>query len=178
MSNSQNLLSLSPRLIFDLAAQVHPPETVAQEYDLDVAYLKEVMELPHVKKLIKDKKRELDEQGFALAMKAKLMFEDLLPDIYRKAKAADVSLNSVLEAAKFMRQVAGLDKQDQSLNTDKFSITINMGGVAAQPVTIDVQASTVEDRVIRATFMDLDIGNPPSYLPTIQANNELAYNED
>lgn len=168
MSNSQNLLSLSPRLIFDLAAQVHPPETVAQEYDLDVAYLKEVMDLPHVKKLIKDKKRELDEQGFALAMKAKLMFEDLLPDIYLKAKAADVSLNSVLEAAKFMRTVAGLDKQDQSLNTEKFSITINVGGSASPPtVVIDTQTKEVM----------VDLPEPPTYIsgPVV---NDLYYEEN
>ena len=167
MSTSSNLLALNAKVVFDLAAQVNPPEKVAEEHGLDPQYLLEVLEMPQVKKLVADKRRELDEAGFALQVKAKLMFEDMLPDIYRKAKDRDTSLSSLLDAAKFLRQVAGLDKQEQQVNTERFSITINMGGLSSQPVTIDVAANQIS----------VDLPDTPSFIPPTY-NNDLDYIED
>ena len=171
MSTSSNLLALNAKVVFDLAAQVNPPEKVAEEHGLDPQYLLEVLEMPQVKKLVADKRRELDEAGFALQVKAKLMFEDMLPDIYRKAKDRDMSLSSLLDAAKFLRQVAGLDKQEVSQQQqEKFSININFSGSRPQPVTIDTQTNTI-------AIGDLP-DTTPAYIKPIAGANDLYYEAD
>lgn len=150
MSQSAQLLGLDPKLVFDLAARVDPPHVIAANYGLDPQYLCEVMETPHVKAMVTAKRKELDESGFVLAQKAKLMFEDLLPDVYKKAKSENTTLSGVLEAAKFMRTVAGLDKQEVAATGEKFSITIQFsnpppGYQAPAATVIDVTPSPVGD---------------------------------
>jgi hypothetical protein len=167
MTQANQMLDLDPKLVFDLAARVDPPHVVAANYGLDPQFLLEVIETPHVKKVITAKRRELDEAGFALAMKAKLCYEDLMGDVYRKAKGENATLSGVLEAAKFFRTAAGLDKVDANAGQqEKFSITIQFGG-APQPTTIDVVATRV------------DLPSPPEFLQKEMALglSDLAYDE-
>lgn len=172
MTGAQTLIGLDPKLVFDLASMVDPPHVVAQNHGLDPNYLAEVLESPHVKKLIRAKRKELDDAGFVLATKAKLMFEDLLPDIYKKAKSENTTLSGVLEAAKFLRVVAGLDQQaPNAAGQEKFSIQIvfSGGSPATQQATIvDVQATPVAD-----------LSEPPTYIrrAAAESNLELAYDE-
>lgn len=171
MTSATQLLELDPKLVFDLAARVDPPNVIAANYGLDPVYLSEVMETPHVKRLITVKRKELDDAGFALAAKAKLMFEDLMPDVYRKAKSENTTLSGVLEAAKFLRTVAGLDKQDQGPQAgEKFSITIQFSGPQpASPVTIDVQATPVIE-------LPPDLGSVPAFVLGLPHNlSDLEY---
>jgi hypothetical protein len=152
---ARTALNLDPRIIFDLAAQIDPPDVVAQEHGMDLGVLLALMENEQVKRAIADKRKELKETGFTLAAKAKLCFEDLLSDVYKKAKAPDVSLSATLNAADFFRKVAGLDRQDLSTQQEKFSISINLTGVtgtatvAFNPLAPNTQkkaaAFTVED---------------------------------
>lgn len=164
---AHDLLTTDAKLIFELAARMDPPEVLAEKYGLDPDYLLEMVETPHVKRMVADKRAELESQGFVLAQKAKLMFEDLLPDIYRRAKKQDVTLSGVLEAAKFFRSVAGLDKVESQANAgSRFSITINLpspGAPAAQAITIDVDTAALDQ--------------PPSYIPRVAAPvcTDLAY---
>lgn len=150
---SNNLLELSPRLIFDLASQMNPPEVVAQDHGLDPQWLSEFVELPHVRRAIKDKKAELDAAGYSLVQKSRLMFEDGLADVYRKMKDPGVSLSALVETMKFLRSTAQLDKPEQTVASEKFVININLGGVAQQPITVDIQAVEVAD-----------LGSPPAYI--------------
>lgn len=130
------LLHTDPKLVFDLASRIDPPDVVAQRYGLEPQFLAQIASTPHVQRMIEDKRRELEEGGFVLAAKAKLMFEDLLPEVYLRAKSKDATLSGVLDAAKFLRQVAGLDKQDLRTGADeRFSITINIPG-SQGPVTV------------------------------------------
>ncbi len=163
-------LYTDPRLIFELAAQVEPPKVLAERYELDPQFLEEMLQVPQVKRLIAQKRKELDDAGYSLSQKAKLMFEDLLPTIYRKAKAEDISLSGVLSAAEFLRKVAGLDKQEVNANQgDKFSITINFSGA---PTLGGSQAAV---QVIDAVALPvLDLPDPPTYIQRV-SSNELAY---
>lgn len=176
MSEADQLLTLDPKLVFDLAARVETPAAVAAKYGLDPQYLAEVMESPHVQRVISAKRKELDDANFALTAKAKLMFEDLLPDIYKKAKSENTTLSGVLEAAKFMRTVAGLDKQDPSVaQQEKFSITIQFGGAPANVRADQTRSQTVD--VVATEVID-DLGRAPAYLSRAQASNaELEYVE-
>lgn len=169
MTHSTTLLDISPRLVFDLAARVDPPDVIAENYGLDPQYLSEVVELPHVKRLIAEKRKELDDSGFVLASKAKLCYEDLLGDVYKKAKSENATLSGVLEAAKFFRTAAGLDKQESGTQAERFSITINLGSAAADPV-VQVVATPVEDAVV----VDFDDLPPtPAWLEKISAPPDL-----
>lgn len=160
---------IQPQLIFELAAKIDRPEVVAERYGLDPDFLLQVMETPRVKALIRDKQSELEKTGYSLAMKAKLCFEDLLGDVYVKAKKPDATLNGVLEAAKFMRTVAGLDKTDLG-SAAKFSISINIGG--QKTVLTATQTPDVVD------VEDVSLPPKPEYLAGIRTfGNPLAYVE-
>lgn len=162
-------LNLDAKLIFELAAKIDRPEVIAERYDLDPDFLLEVMETPRVKALIREKQQELDKAGYSLAMKAKLCFEDLLGDVYVKAKKPDATLNGVLEAAKFMRTVAGLDKTDLG-TASKFSISINIGGQKT------VLSASSQDDVVDAE--DVSLPPKPAFLAGIRTfGNPLAYVE-
>lgn len=159
MSQSTQLLDLDPKLVFDLAARVDPPHVIAATYGLDPQYLSEVMETPHVKSLVAAKRKELEDGGFVLEQKAKLMFEDLLPDLYRKAKSENTTLSGVLEVAKFMRTVARLDRQDVgAAQAEKFSITIQFSGSSPSPSS---------QTVIDITPTDVTPTTPDAELPRL-----------
>lgn len=170
MTQASQLLSLDPKLVFDLAAQVDPPHVVAANYGLDPQFLAEMLEMPHVKQAILQKRKELKDVNYAVVAKARLMVEDLLPDIYRRAKSENATLSGVLEAAKFLRTVGGLDKLD--VNTavqEKFSITIQFSNAApgyAPSSVIDVEAQEV-------------LPAPPTFLQkeTTMNLSDLAYDE-
>lgn len=169
MTQASQLLDLDPKLVFDLAAKVDPPHVVAANYGLDPQFLAEMMETPHVKRAIAQKTKELNEVGYAVVAKARLMYEDLLPDIWRKAKSENATLGGVLEAAKFFRTAAGLDKVDvNNAVQEKFSITIQFSNPApgyAPNTVIDVQAQEV-------------LPAPPTYVLGEATNlSDLAYDE-
>lgn len=172
MTHSATLMDISPRLVFDLAARVDPLPVLADNYGLDEQYLTQVMELPHVKRLIFEKRKELDDAGFVLAAKAKLCYEDLLGDVYKKAKSENATLSGVLEAAKFFRTASGLDKQDASAQqAEKFSITINIGGEVQQPLTIDMVQNVMPTGVVEIDFEALP--PTPDWVPKISALPDL-----
>jgi hypothetical protein len=191
MSNAAlSQIHTDPKLVFELAARVEPPEVIAANYDLDPDFLMELMEVPHVKKLIRDKRKELDEGGFVLAAKAKLMFEDLLADVYKKAKAPETGLGGVLEAAKFMRTIAGMDKPEQSAG-EKFGITINIGSGGGS-VSVDISNRPPPPENYAPTSIDIpfadevtppapargELGPVPVFLLGLMThNNDLEYQE-
>lgn len=168
--DAHTLLNTDAKLIFELASRMDPPEVIADRYGLDPDFLLQMMETPHVKRAIADKRAELEQGGFVLAAKAKLMFEDLLPEIYRRAKSRDATLSGVLDSAKFLRQVAGLDKQDVGDRArDRFSITINFGGGASAAMPAQVVVNVGDE-----------LPAPPSYLNRLPAKagvTDLEYRE-
>ena len=136
-------LHTDPKLVFDLASGLETLKTIADRYELDVDFLQELMDNPRIKKIVAEKKKELDDTGYTLAQKAKLCFEDLLGDVYKKARDPGASLGATLAAAEFFRKVANLDRPDSGAQADKFSITINLAGAVpgSHPITLEATAS-------------------------------------
>lgn len=175
MNSALQDLYTDPKLIFDLAAGVESLHSIASRYELDLPLLEELIEKPHIKKVLAERKKELDESGYTLAQKAKLCFEDLLGTVYTKARDKEATLTSVLAAAEFFRKVAGLDKKDIDVNAaEKFSITINIGAGKAtisptKPV-IDVE----EAREFNPHFMGLEVIKDDALLTL---NSQFDYEE-
>jgi len=146
-------LHTDTKLLFDLAAGVESLDDIADRYGLAPEMLLTLIERPNIRRAIKERKKELDDTGYSMAAKAKLCFEDLLGDVYKKSKKEDASLSALLASAEFFRRVAGLDKQDVNKgDNEKFSISINLGNPAAtsaQNITVTVteaQKTTVPDK--------------------------------
>ncbi len=147
-----------PKLIFELAAGVESVEALAARYQLDEAFLREMMENPHIKRQLAERRKELDESGYTLAQKAKLCFEDLLGTVYIKAREREATLPSVLAAAEFFRKVAGLDKRDVvDATPERFSITINIGGQAKSLAPTVEMATEVPFKEFNPNFMGLTV---------------------
>lgn len=147
-----------PKLIFELAAGVESIEALAARYELDEAFLRELMDNPHIKRQLAERRKELDESGYTLAQKAKLCFEDLLGTVYIKARDKEATLTSVLAAAEFFRKVAGLDKKDVAdVGPERFNITINIGGQGKTLApTVDV-VSDAPYKEFNPNFMGLTV---------------------
>lgn len=152
-------INADARLVFELASGIDSIDDLAERYGFQPEELRVLTERPNVRRAIKEKKKELDETGHTLASKAKLCFEDLLGDLYKKSKGDGVSLAALLSSTEFFRKVAGLDKQDVSVgDADKFSITINLGGSPAanqQNITVNVQ-SAQEQQTPKAYVYDAE----------------------
>lgn len=180
---SRELLDLSPKLIFDLACKMNPPHIVAVEHGLDPKWLSDFIEMPHVKRAIKEKERELEEAGYSLAAKSKLMLEDVLPDIYRRMKDPGTSLSSMLDGAKFLRQMSGLDKQDLTPKAgEKFAINIIFGGAPGKQATIDVvdvtpRADVQSEGPGEVDTPELPLATPSFLTVTVATNDDLHYND-
>jgi hypothetical protein len=169
-------LHTSPELLFELAAGVENLSTIAARYELDEPFLKELMATPGVKKVIAEKRKELDDTGYTLAQKAKLCFEDLLSVVYKKARLDTSNLSATLAAAEFFRKVAGLDKMDPGAVQDKFSITINLGSnQPVQKVTIDTSSASDASFTMPSFLLEV-----PQYVMPGDAdrNADLAYVEN
>lgn len=141
MTHARELLEIDPKLIFDLAARIKPPAQIAAEYELEPAYLENLINVPHVRKLVAQKQEELENAGFVLQTKAKWMLEDILGDMYKRAKKTDVALSSMLEFGKFLKDLAGMNKPEVTAGGEKFSIQIILGDSTPtkQPITINVE---------------------------------------
>ena len=168
-------ITIDPKLVFELAAQVETPQELATRYEVDEDELQSLLETPHIKRLIREKRAELEKSGYTLAAKAKLCFEDLLSDIYVKATRPDSPLGAVLDAAKFMRTVAGLDRNDAALPGERFSIQINFGGQTAIPAAVTTFDMDAED-ASSVALMNLPV--KPLHLAGVRVfGNSLAYAE-
>lgn len=175
MNSALDIINADPKLVFELAAGVDSLETIAERYELEPTFLREIMSTPRMKRVLSEKRKELDDAGYTLAAKAKLCFEDLLGDVYKKAKQKDASLAATLSAAEFFRKVAGLDKKDVEVQQERFSITINLAG-AAQPQTVTLRSV---EKGGNADVVDVPSLELPAYIlpDSADINSDLAYAE-
>lgn len=126
-----------------------PPEMVAQialgmEEPVDIAYrygfaASEYRELEQHKPFISDvmaKRAELERGGQTVKVKAAWMTENLLDDLFLKAKAPEASIAQVQETVRIMAKLGDLEpKQRIEANQGgpAFQVVINIPAVSAGP---------------------------------------------
>lgn len=141
------MIDVDPKFILEVASGIIDPAELAEKYGYskeEWLFLKEYE--PFVKQ-VESKKTELKANGYTFRMKSAVLAEDLLEDVYLKAKAADASFHTQLEALKFMARAAGLDApvREQVQQGPGFSITINLGNGQSVQIGQTQQAKDVTD---------------------------------
>lgn len=165
--STKRILDVPPQLVLEVAYGVEDPEQIALRHGFsDSEWLLLKDHAPFIKQ-VEDKKAELKAGGYSFRLKSSFIAEDLLDDLYKKAKEQDASFSVLLETIKFTSKAAGLDapvKSDQAPGA-KFSITIDLGQGQSVSVAVNQNAGKVvaaED--VEFEMSDDTLGPMPSYL--------------
>lgn len=164
--STKRILDVPPQLVLEVAYGVEEPEVIASRYGFaGNEWLSLKAHEPFIRQ-VEDKKAELKASGYVFKMKAAFMAEDLLTDLYKKAKEDDASFSVLLETIKFTAKAAGLDapvKTDQAPG-NKFSITIDLGQGQSVKVDVNQSAEKVVDSEDVVFEMADELGAVPGYL--------------
>jgi len=127
--STKKALDVDPKMILEVAAGIRHPADIAADYGYSETEWFALQEFEPFVKAVENKKAELRASGYTFRMKAAVAAEDLLEDVYAKAKDPDSSFHTQLETLKFMARAAGLEApvRAEQTNTPAFSITINLG---------------------------------------------------
>lgn len=164
-------LSVDPKFVLEVASGLRDPEIIAEEYGYAPEQWASLQLFPPFIRAVDDKKLELQTSGWTFKLKAAMAAEDLLADVYAKAKEEDASFHTTLEALKFMARAAGLDAPTQTAVDagPAFSITIDLGG--GQSVQINTKQSKSSGAHGEITDVEAEEGAKgafisfPAYIP-------------
>lgn len=138
-------LGIDPELITEIALGIKPVEKVFAEYGFSDQQRIDTLRQTWFQREVINRQKELEDEGFTLSSKMKLLAEDLLVDAYKTAKASD-STSAKLEVGKYLARLADIEPKN---NAGKdmgpgFSITINVPAVGEtpQPKVIEAQRDT------------------------------------
>ncbi len=148
-----NLATLPPglseadaRLAWELTAHILPLGEIMKRYNLDFDGLAEKKRDPVFRSVIEDYARSWNSSLSAqdrIRIKAALLVEDGLLDIYRILKSPETVAAAKLDAFAALSRAGdvGPSKKDSVGGGERFAVTINLPG--SQPVHIDAQAIDV-----------------------------------
>lgn len=157
-------LEIQPKMILEIASGIEEPAGIVAKYGISESEWLLLKEHPPFLKQVEDKKAELKATGYTFRMKSAIMAEDLLDDLYAKAKEQGASFHTVLETVKFTSRAAGVDapKAEDEVK-GRVTISINLGGQ-----TLNVSLDQKSDRVIEHEAVEVtsygELGEPPSHL--------------
>lgn len=142
------LIDVDPKFILEVASGLIEPAQLAENYGYtpeEWLFLKN--HEPFVKQ-VDAKKAELRSTGFTFKLKAAIAAEDLLEEVYVKAKEKDASLHVQLETLKFMARAAGIDAPVREQNVGAaFSISINLGNGQSVQIGAQTHQASLQDVV-------------------------------
>lgn len=146
-SPEPKVLELDPRLVVDVALGGEPPEEIAARYGLNADQWDQLRTNKHFRLAVAQKLAELKKGGVTFKVKAGMMAEDLLADVYKKAKQPDVGLAALLTTAQWLTKVAELEPKSDAkgIGGNGFSITINLPA----PVEPTPQLPAIEGDAVR-----------------------------
>ena len=132
---------------------VHSLPTILQKHELTDIQYDAIRQTPFFAKVLENETKAWEgvlNTETRTKLKAAAIFEDLMPTLYKRSKSGEEAVKDVIETAKLMAKVAGLEqapqKASESGGGEKFSITINLGEspkVTVVPVeTIPVPANS------------------------------------
>lgn len=136
-------LDVPPQLVWECAAGLEDPDSVAARFDFTGAKWERLKQWPPFIQAVQAQRAEFERSGMTFRLKAGLMAEEMMGQMFKQAIANDSSIMQKLSVFNSLVDVAGL-KPDKKLeaasapSAPKFSITINIprtGG--SDPITID-----------------------------------------
>lgn len=124
------MLDIEPKMILELASGIREGADIAEDYGFSLEQWHALQKFDPFVKLVEDKKTELKASGYTFRLKSAMIAEDIMEDVYLKAKDEESSFHVQLEALKFFSRAAGLDAPVKELAQagSGFSIVIDLGG--------------------------------------------------
>jgi hypothetical protein len=136
-------LDVPPQLVWECAAGLEDPDSVAMRFGFEGAKWERLKQWPPFIHAVQNQRAEFERNGMTFRLKAGLMAEEMMSQMFKQAIANDTSIMQKLSVFNSLVDVAGLkpDKKAVDVNTQaapKFSITINIPQTPGPtPITID-----------------------------------------
>lgn len=137
-------LDVPPQLVWECAAGLENPADVAARFGFAGAKWERLSQWPPFIQAVQQQRAEFERNGMTFRLKAGLMAEEMMSQMFKQAVSVDSSIMQKLSVFNSLVDVAGL-KPDKKLeaagavSAPKFSITINIPQVQGgpTPITID-----------------------------------------
>ena len=130
------ILDVPPQLIAEAAVGIDSLEDICARYHYSPEQTEQLRNDPGFKVRVSRMEQELKKEGVTFRMRAAYAAEDLMADVWRRAKDPSVGLGMKLDALKTLAKLGDLEPK-QNLNPQAaaggFSITINLPQVGEQP---------------------------------------------
>lgn len=136
-------LDVPPQLIWECAAGLEDPDSIAARFNFEGAKWERLKQWPPFIQAVQQQRAEFERNGMTFRLKAGLMAEEMMSQMFKQAIANDTSIMQKLSVFNSLVDVAGLkpDKKAEAANVQsapKFSITINIPQTPGPtPITID-----------------------------------------
>jgi hypothetical protein len=128
---AHSTLDIPAQLVWECAARLEPPEKIAERFGITGKAWERLSQWEPFISAVQKQSAEFDKNGVTFRLKAGLMAEQVMDQMFKQAVGMDVSLLQRLNVFNALVDVAGLkpDKKqltDQNDTAPKFSITINI----------------------------------------------------
>lgn len=134
-------LDIPPQLILECAAGLEDPTVIADRFGFRGDAWERLAQWPPFITAVQAQRAEFDRNGYTFRMKAQLMAEEVMGQMFKQAIGTDTTILQKLSVFNSLVDVAGLKaqkKEESAGQAAKFSITINIPQAAAPtPITID-----------------------------------------
>lgn len=162
------ILDVPPQLIAEAAVGIDALEDICARYHYTPEQTEQLRNDPGFKVRVSRMEAELRKEGVTFRMRAGHAAEDLMADVWRRAKDPSVGLALKIDALKTLAKLGDLEPK-QNLNPQAaaagFSITINIPKVGEQP------GRTIEMHNEPVPILSTNV-------PAPSMNNALALPED
>jgi len=134
------LLSIPPQCLFELAAEIEETGTIAKRWGIPEKELKALMNSPSIRHQLESKRAELKNSGATFRMKAEILAEEVMLDVYKQALEDDAPRGFKLEVAKWLTKIADREPKPSSMAPGTgFTLQINIPATdVSSAQTIDV----------------------------------------
>lgn len=146
---SLELKDLSPTIAAELATGLSTPESIRAKFGLTEGQWRLLARNPVFREMMKEaitKFRGDLNAGARITVKAEVLLEDAMPELYGIAKSNTTPASDRISAVKELANLAGRNQKKDGVpgSTSGFSLTINLSG-AKGPITIEGKQEPVSD---------------------------------
>lgn len=138
-----NTLDVPAQLVWECAAGVEDPAAVAARFGFEGDKWERLSQWPPFIQAVQRQRAEFEREGVTFRLKAGLMAEQVMDQMFKQAVGTDSSILQKLSVFNALVEVSGLkpdkkaQQQGDAAAAPRFSITINIPNAGPTPVTID-----------------------------------------